>query len=87
VSELSKRVTQDVEAQGRLQRLAAECAARLAQGYASGTGAGTIRALAPDLILAWLEGYNARLADEVAGAKAELARAETESDALKSRRR
>lgn len=87
MSELSGRITQDVEAQGRLQRLAAECAARLAQKYAGGTGAGTIRALAPDLIVAWLEGYAARLGDENAAAKAELAHAQSESHAIQSRRR
>ena len=87
MSELSGKITQDVEAQGRLQRLAAECAARMAQRYEGGTGAGTIRAVAPDLILAWLEGYAQRQRDDLANAQTELGRAETESGALKSRSR
>lgn len=36
---------------------------------------------------AWLEGYSARLGDELADAKSDLAQAETESHAREPRRR
>lgn len=87
VSDLSRRISPSVEAQGRLQRLAAECAQRLAQKYEGGTGAATIRATAPDLMVAWLEGYTARVGDELAGAKADLALAEAEPRPRESSRR
>lgn len=73
VSVLSGRINPSVEAQGRLQSLAAQCAGRLAARYESEAGARAIRELGPSLILAFLAGYEASVRNQLGQVRDELA--------------
>ena len=76
MSAMSIRVTQSVEAAGRLQSVAAQYAAavtaRRAETATRVAGVGEV-----ELMCAWLAGYEARQRIALADAKAELAAAES----------
>src|SRR5947207_10196354 len=71
VSEVSKRITESVEIQGRLQSAAAQYAAavtaRRAESASQVAGVGEV-----ELIRAWLAGYEARQRIALADAKSDL---------------
>lgn len=62
MSDVSKRISPDVETQGRIQSLAAQCAASL-QGHPDQRVA---------LMLAFMLGWESRTAEEIRNAKAKL---------------